>query len=674
MKRWFVGFLALMSCAFLMPIPAQSRTAQPASPPNGTAPAVSAPVPADSKPGAAGMAQPPRIPAASFASHNQFTMVRMSPDGAHIALVVKKDGKTILGVIDTVTGKSIANSAMGEKLELEWYRWAGSGRLLYSVSQIQSVEGEDTKVTRLFVLDVASGKNYPVGPRRMTADGDNLVWVSDDGATMLLNGRKSYYDYPSVYRISLGESNDDGKVVQSPRSGVWDWFADDSGVVRLGLAYVGSKVRVYYRKNADDSYHMIAKIGEDDEDKLWNVRRIVEGSDEGYVIDKDDDGRVTLQLVDYSTRKKIKTIYRNPDWDVDDVAFNRKGEPIAVYYTDDHDRIVWLDKHLAGLQKKLEAALTEEEIWIGSHAENNSRALVFAGGAADPGGVYLFDAATKSVKVLFENRPGLDPRQLVSPRPISYTARDGTVIHAYLTLPRGRVAKALPLILLPHGGPYGIRDKLRYDDEVQFLANRGYAVLQPNYRGSGGYGESFEKLGDGQIGRRMQDDLDDAMDWAVKQGIADPARVCVVGSSYGGYAAMWAVIRNPERYRCAASFAGVSDWNKQLRYDADYFTRKGARSWRNRVKGEDTKFDLDDVSPAEQGERLTRPLLLAHGKDDTNVPFNQFKRMEKAVRKAQAPVEELVFDDEGHGFSKSENEQKWYETLEAFLKHYNPVQ
>jgi dipeptidyl aminopeptidase/acylaminoacyl peptidase len=262
---------------------------------------------------------------------------------------------------------------------------------------------------------------------------------------------------------------------------------------------------------------------------------------------------------------------------------------------------------------------------------------------------------------------------LAAVKPVTDTARDGALIHAYLTLPKGREPKNLPLIIMPHGGPYGVRDKLDYNDEVQFLANRGYAVLQPNYRGSGGYGDAFEKLGDGQIGRTMQDDLDDAEDWAVKQGIADRNRVCIDGASYGGYAALWGVERNPERYRCAASFAGVTDFNKMLKYDADFFTRSGRKKWNTRVRGDET-FDMDSVSPAKQVAKLTRPVLIAHGKRDSRVPFSQFKEMRNALEDAHfAQVDYLVFDKEGHGFDTAEDEQKWYDALDAFLKKYNPA-
>jgi dipeptidyl aminopeptidase/acylaminoacyl peptidase len=296
--------------------------------------------------------------------------------------------------------------------------------------------------------------------------------------------------------------------------------------------------------------------------------------------------------------------------------------------------------------------------------------LVWAGSEADPGALYVYHPAEKRMDQLSEQRPLIDFRHLATSRAVTYTARDGTAIRAYLTLPRGRGETGLPLIVMPHGGPYGIRDSQSYDDWVQLLANRGYAVLQPNYRGSGGYGEAFEKLGDGQIGRKMQDDLDDGMDWAVVQGIADKARVCVVGGSYGGYAALWAVLRNPERYRCAASWAGVTDWDSILRYDRKFFTARGGRKWRARIEGAGG-FDLDTVSPYRLAHTLTRPVLIAQGTEDTVVPPFQYHRFRKAAAAAKVKPVELLLEGEGHSFRRPENEEKWYNALTAFLAQHN---
>jgi dipeptidyl aminopeptidase/acylaminoacyl peptidase len=224
---------------------------------------------------------------------------------------------------------------------------------------------------------------------------------------------------------------------------------------------------------------------------------------------------------------------------------------------------------------------------------------------------------------------------------------------------------------MPHGGPYGVRDTADYNQEVQFLANRGYAVVQPNFRGSESYGEEFYKKGEGQIGRAMQDDLDDAVDWLSKEGTVDPSRVCIVGSSYGGYAALWGVIRNPERYRCAASFAGVTDFASQLKYSKRGMESRHARDWQSIIKG-DEDFKLDTVSPAKNVDRLNRPILLIHGDDDDIVPISQHNTMMAALKKAGKTAESHVYKNEGHNMSDVANQKDWLERLEAFLEKHNP--
>jgi dipeptidyl aminopeptidase/acylaminoacyl peptidase len=254
---------------------------------------------------------------------------------------------------------------------------------------------------------------------------------------------------------------------------------------------------------------------------------------------------------------------------------------------------------------------------------------------------------------------------------VSYAARDGLQIPAYLTLPRGIEAKQLPLIVMPHGGPF-LRDEWGYDTWVQFLANRGYVVLQPNFRGSTGYGRDFVVKGEGQWGRTMQDDLDDGVKWLVEQGKVDPKRVCIMGGSYGGYAALWAAARNPEIYRCAISFAGISDLAAMIKYDRRAFAAtRYYTAWRERVQG-DKSFDLNTVSPLYAIDRINIPLLIAHGSDDENVPLAQSKKLHEALLKAKKPHSYIVYEGEGHGFDKPENATAFLEQVDQFLRTNNP--
>ncbi len=620
--------------------------------------------------------RPAKVPALAFAKGSGVSRMTLSPDGNMIALRATDQGKVSVAIVDAQSQKPAHRLALPATNTLEWFEWAGNGKLLLAMSARTVFLGEDARVSRLYYYDLATKQTIFVGKPDMGIDGDDVLYTDPAGAYVLLAMQRTIYDYPSVWRFPLDAApGKAAKEVQRARPNVWSWYADSSGVVRMGFQYLSAgKLKIWYRKGAADDFREIAKLTEDTaEDGLWDVLRIVSGSDQGLVLKPDDSGRVVVRKFDYATRTAGETVFAAPGWDVTSAWFDKQDQLIAAFYTDDRDKVVWFDPKMKANQARFEKALQGQEIWVTSRADDDSRMIVWGGHEGDAGGYYIYTAAKRTLDPFSAALPALDPAQLTKPRAVAFTARDGTQIRGYLTLPRGREAKALPLILLPHGGPFGVRDKLEFSSEVQFLVNRGYAVLQPNFRGSDGYGDAFDELGRGQIGRAMQDDLDDAMDWAVKEGVADPKRVCVVGSSYGGYAALWAVISNPERYRCAASFAGVTDWNRQLKYDAAFFTRKGAKKWRTSVQGADAAFNLDLVSPVQQVVRLTRPVLVTHGTEDNNVPFKQFKLFEEAAKKAGKPIETVTFAGEGHGFDKPENEAKWYETLEAFLARHNPA-
>jgi len=303
---------------------------------------------------------------------------------------------------------------------------------------------------------------------------------------------------------------------------------------------------------------------------------------------------------------------------------------------------------------------------------DESRYLIFSEGAADPGRYFLLNRKTQQMHAVVDPYPSIDPAQLAETKWVNYTARDGLALSGYLTLPKGREAKNLPLILMPHGGPFE-RDHWEYDAEVQFLANRGYAVFQPQFRGSTGFGKDFVAKGYGEWGKKMQDDLDDGVEWLVRSGTVDSKRVCIVGASYGGYAAMWGAIRNPDRYRCAASLAGVSDLERMMSYDRKSFSAtRYFKEWRTKVSGENGA-DLRSVSPITYASRLKIPILIGHGEEDDNVLPAQSRDMVAALTAANAKVESVFYPEGGHGFSSAEDLADWLRRLESFLAKYNPA-
>src|SRR5690606_29236319 len=286
----------------------------------------------------------------------------------------------------------------------------------------------------------------------------------------------------------------------------------------------------------------------------------------------------------------------------------------------------------------------------------------------DPGAYFLFDRKSGEARFLLASMDWIDPAKMSPTRPISLTARDGTPLHGYLTVPRGE-GRNLPLILHPHGGPHGVRDEWGFDPQVQFLANRGYAVLQINFRGSGGYGNAFERKGYRNWGTTMIDDMTDAVDWAVREGIADSSRVCTYGASYEGYAALQTVVREPDRYQCTIGYVGVYSLPLMFK-DGDIPEQESGRNFLNRVMPE-TVAEQQAQSPAFNVDRINIPVMLVQGAKDERVPISQYNLLKDRLTAAGKPPEVTVVEaKEGHGFYDYDNQVNLYTKMEAFLdKH-----
>ncbi|HEX2763061.1 MAG TPA: S9 family peptidase, partial [Allosphingosinicella sp.] len=324
------------------------------------------------------------------------------------------------------------------------------------------------------------------------------------------------------------------------------------------------------------------------------------------------------------------------------------------------------------LQAKIDKTFPGKVNRIINRSDDGDSVLIWSGSAEDPGSYYVFDRKAKRMNLFASPYDALVGKTFSPVKAVRYTARDGLSIPAYLTLPAGRPAKNLPLIVMPHGGPF-IRSSYAFDPWAQFLASRGYAVLHPNFRGSTGYGRAFVERGYGQWGAAMQDDLDDGLAWLASEGIADPKRVCMMGASYGGYAALWAAVRNPGLYRCAISYAGVTDVRAMLKYDSkSMFASRYSKLWRQKVQGEERR-DLAAISPLQQAKRFAIPVLIGHGELDSNVPVDQGKKLIAALAKQHVAVESVIYPKEGHGFERSEDARDFLKRTEAFLARHNPA-
>ncbi len=365
------------------------------------------------------------------------------------------------------------------------------------------------------------------------------------------------------------------------------------------------------------------------------------------------------------------TLAQHAVGNIDDLEWGARDKgPFAAGTSVGAPKLTYLEPERsdAVLHKTLSAQFPGNRVHFNSVSADGKRTLFTVFSDRDPGAVYVFDATSGKAALLFEKEPWIVPERMAERRPIRFKARDGVEIHGYLTLPPQRGSGRLPMVLLPHGGPHGIADDWSFDGDAQFLASRGYAVLQVNFRGSGGRGPKFETDGYRQWGGRSIDDLVDGVRWAVAREIADDKRICSFGASFGAYASMMSAIRAPELFRCAVGYAGVYDL--ALMYDHPG-ARVGSKLYNYYVKvlGQD-ESQLAANSPARLASALVAPVLLVHGAADERTPPAQAHAMRDALTKAGRPPEWMYVSGEGHGFFGEKNRQAFYEKLEAFLaKH-----
>lgn len=614
-----------------------------------------------------------RISAEQFGTLPFVSAPSLSPDGTHVVAEGFIDGKEVILVFDLVNeGAKARIIGKPADREIVWTRWAGNGRILISLAEKTVIFGIELYATRLVSLDLATGTQNFVGLKSEGLSGDDVIFVEPQGKFLLLSVQKSIFVYPQVVRVDLNSFKTE--TVVPAHDNVWNWYADPAGTVRAGMGSAGRKWWLLYRSKDGEKFEKVIRRTER-RDSDADVERFIplNGTNQGYAIANKNTGRFGLYRYDFSGDALGDAVFEHPKVDIDDFDLTPDGNGVlAVHYTDDRARVRWFDPAMQTLQAKLEKTLPGNVTRILSSSLDKSIMLVWSGGASDPGSYFLHDRTRKTLRPLFTPFDKLSGKLLAPVEAVEYAARDGTTIPAYLTKPPAREPKALPLIIMPHGGPF-LRDSWDFDIWAQFLANRGYAVLQPNFRGSTGYGREFVEKGMGQWGRGMQDDIDDGVQWLVAKGMVDSKRVCIMGASFGGYAAMWAAVRNPDVYRCAISFAGISDVGAMLRYDRKSFTApRYFKDWQDRVKGEGD-FDLKSVSSLFAISRITIPMLIAHGAKDTNVPLSQSAKFHEALLKAGKSHDYIVYPDEGHGFEKPQNSIDFLKRVEAFLAQHNPA-
>jgi dienelactone hydrolase len=626
---------------------------------------------------AAQTASPPLVPVsrslADFATLPFMEGPELSPDGTRVAAKLAMGGKQVLAILGLFrdNNKTPAIIGLGDAELLSW-QWVNDSWLAIKIGSAQPFEGETVYFTRIAGVS-ADGKTIKPIAFRESGQFADVIWTARDGTPRILMTRqKSLYleqgFWPSVETVDV--STGIKRPVIAGREGVRNWYADASGAVRMGIGYDDSSrtSRLLYRATEDGPFQTLDRADTRRDERL-TVPYLMTGSVARSMTISGHEGFDALYELNLPDLTLGKRIFGIDGYDVDGVELTRDGGALAgIYYTTDRPHVQWIDPALAETQALFDKAVGARTASIVSLSRDHQRMLVRVGDASQPGSIYFFDAAGDGRMNLFAHlNSAIKGTQLGPVSTYRYKARDGLSIEAVLTLPKGRNPKGLPLILMPHGGPEA-RDSASYDWWAQFLADRGYAVVQPNYRGSTGYGRKFEDAAEGQWGLKMQDDLNDAVADLATRGVIDSKRVCIVGGSYGGYAAFRAAQRDGAQFRCAVSYAGVADLNGMIRYDSRFLNANASKAgWRK------TAPDLKAVSPINYATDFAAPMLIMHGKMDLRVPVAQSRKMAERLKAAGKTVEYVEQPEGDHHFTREADRVQFLQVLEAFLKKHNPA-
>ncbi len=616
---------------------------------------------------AAPSSPPPEIPVAELFGLTAISQMRFSPDGRYLAALQPWKQRMNVIVVDLQTMQKTQITSMTEN-DVGAFFWAGKNRLFFLMDE----DGKEQ--VRLYAVD-ADGRN---AEQLNAMRGLRFLGrIHGDDNRVVMEARESKVTQPDVYHYNVKS----GKFQLHARNpgGVDTWIIDRAGVARLGIDDEMDTRTIYYRESVNTEWEKLATFR--DGEQGWTPVGF-DGDNQTLFVASDIDRKTAaMQLYDTKTRRLGAVVYADDTYDVTGLIYNQAlNRVVAATYQADRPVTVWLDAKLAKLQASLDATFPETLVALREASADNSKLLVFSFSDRHVGTYYLYDQKAGTLEKLADLKPGIKPAQMASMQPITYTARDGLVIHGYLTLPVGRVPKNLPLIVHPHGGPYGPRDEWGFNPEVQFYANRGFAVLQMNFRGSGGYGDWFERAGYRKWGLEMQDDITDGVRWAIAQGIADPGRIVISGASYGGYAAMAGLVYTPELYCAGINYVGVTDI--MMLVDRPGLGTNDARNgewWRRTRIGDPFKDKerLKATSPINFADRVRVPLLMAYGENDPRVEIAHgsvlARRLKAAGRVEGRDFWFLTEKYEGHGFDKEEKRIAFYQEIDRFLKNAVPA-
>ena len=599
----------------------------------------------------------------------------ISPDGKQIAIIVNSNG--VYGVRVVTLGKKgekLRAVLLGKGVKPDWIKWANNGQVLVGLWQSKKYYKTPITMSFIYTLNASSMKGRILIENREILRQDNsdvIDFLEDDPDHILMAFSDVSQHQADIYKVNV--KNGRYSRIKRTKSNVQNWYTDSRGEPRVGQGLVD-------RVGGTEAQWNLT-IRDADED-VWrkadhfpgldaSVRIFGFTDDHNELVIGDRAGKNTLGVYVYDlVQKKIsRKVFHHDTYDAGGLVVSRSGAIIGASFIADTTEVELLDEYDTVLSR-IRSKYSNFTIDYVDQSDDGRFVLFNMSNASNPGALSIVDAKTNKVSRLAFTNQGLPSDEMGVVMNLSYPARDGFEIPAYLTVPSSITSAEditnLPFVILPHGGPYA-RTSKRFDYFAQYFASRGFAVLQMNFRGSAGYGKEFEDAGR-ENWIKMQDDVEDGTKWLIEQGLADPEKVCIVGWSYGGYAALMGAIKSPELYACAVSMAGVTDLKDMINDIKQY--RFGSISAQNFVlRGFDSKKAIANNSPVKRAAELKVPLFLAHGEGDQRVHYDQFMRMKHALKKSPATVTYMNFKEEDHFLSNQKNRQDFFRGLDKFLSN-----
>ena len=616
------------------------------------------------------------VPVEAFAAANRLHSPRLSPDGAHLAITADLgDGHHALAVHRTDDMQRTALLRLPRYELPTQVAWVSDTRLVLAKGR-QVGSREAPLPTGDIIATDADGKNqkYLFGYQQsLRTAGIEAGFGYIEGLPATPNGR--FYmrrlsrdtQRSQLYDVDAGNAT--GRLVADIDVKDLRFTLDRQGVPRFAAGVDDNDRQVLFIADAQGRHW--TPVASDAPGTVWTPYAFSVDGTQVYALQSVNGGPSRL-VASSPDGRDHRVLAQHPVRSVSDIEWGAGSlQPFAAVIADGKPRAIYFDPQSADAQlhDALSNSFPDHYVAYVDHSRDGNRSLLYAFSDRDPGSWYLFDRAQGKASLLLSSREGLDAARMGERRAIRFRASDGMELEGFMTLPAGVTTPAgLPTVIVPHGGPHAVRDDWAFDQDAQFLASRGYLVLQVNYRGSGGRGRAFEEAGYLKWGTRVQDDLLDGLRWTIAQGYADGRRVCAYGASFGAYSAMMLAARAPDLIKCTAGLAGVYDL-KMLYAKGDIRTTQAGSNYLARAIGRD-EAALTSASPTTLATRITAPVLLVHGELDERAPVAQAKAMQAALERAGHPPEWMAVPGEGHGFHADANNIAFYRKLEAFLARH----